>query len=81
MFYIDSRMEEDYIIKLDIPENYEIASSMEARGKYAKSKEDMIYLQNLQLFAQIHFNMIIMKFMELNFIYGSKENVTLIGKN
>ena len=32
MFYIVDRMEEEYKIELDIPENYQIASSMEQNG-------------------------------------------------
>tara|TARA_B110000116_G_scaffold271749_1_gene293496 strand:+ start:565 stop:2271 length:1707 start_codon:yes stop_codon:yes gene_type:complete len=45
MFYIDSRMEEDYIIKLDIPENYEIASSME-------QEENMLKVRGYDLLAE-----------------------------
>ena len=37
MFYIVDRMEEDYILELEIPDSYEIATSMRKR-KYYKCK-------------------------------------------
>ena len=38
MFYIVGRMAEEYILNLDIPENYEIASSMQKTGNTLKVK-------------------------------------------
>ena len=32
MFYIVDRMEEDYILELEIPDSYEIATSMRKNG-------------------------------------------------
>lgn len=38
MFYIVDRMEEDYILELDIPDSYEIATSMRKKGNTIKVK-------------------------------------------
>ena len=38
MFYIVDRMEEDYILELEIPDSYEIATSMRKKGNTIKVK-------------------------------------------
>ena len=38
MFYIVGRMEEDYILDLELPDSYEIASSMKKEGSTLKVK-------------------------------------------
>ena len=38
MFYIVDRMEEDYILELEIPDSYEIKQFHEKKWKYYKCK-------------------------------------------